>query len=324
MGRTLMAAEYRSRRSPRAEASARASRPASRVAGVGGRASVGVGVGRRRDGASAVAVASTASGASAAWPWLRRGCSGPAQSRDFSASLPLASAVASPALRASGAALSAAVAATRRPWRRTRGRSGWRARRGRRWLRGADSRIVGRRWLRRRRRRPCRTMPFVPPRSPASSGRGVGASLAWAFDRLVVVRGGRVGHGGVLLWVGASSHERVRSSRENPTAVGVSSARRTIQRSGRPGWRTCHGRRVDLRRPRARAARACVDEAERTLDTDVVMAYAPSAVGHGRSRDGDADGLHPVELELEPARVPAGPRAAWSAASLVAYRRDAD
>jgi hypothetical protein len=67
---------------------------------------------------------------------------------------------------------------------------------------------------------------------------------------------------------------------------------------------------------------ALVNEAERTLDTDVVMAYAPSRWGTV-DPDTVAEGMHPVELEssqleylqrLE--RMVGG--------VLVAYRRDVD
>jgi hypothetical protein len=67
---------------------------------------------------------------------------------------------------------------------------------------------------------------------------------------------------------------------------------------------------------------ALVNEAERTLNSDVVMAYAPSAWGTV-DPDTVAEGMHPVELEsgqleylqrLE--RMVGG--------VLVAYRRDVD
>ena len=65
-----------------------------------------------------------------------------------------------------------------------------------------------------------------------------------------------------------------------------------------------------------------VNEAERTLDTDVVMAYAPSRVGHGRP--GHRRRWHaPGRARVEPAGVPAGARAHGRRRAR-RYRRDVD
>jgi hypothetical protein len=67
---------------------------------------------------------------------------------------------------------------------------------------------------------------------------------------------------------------------------------------------------------------ALVNEAERTLDTDIVMAYAPSPWGTV-DPDTVAAGMHPVELEssqLEYLRR----LERRVGGVLVAYRRDVD
>ena len=67
---------------------------------------------------------------------------------------------------------------------------------------------------------------------------------------------------------------------------------------------------------------ALVNEAERTLDTDVVMAYAPSAWGTV-DPDTIADGMHPVELDSSQLECLQGLERIVGGV-LVAYRRDVD
>ncbi len=65
---------------------------------------------------------------------------------------------------------------------------------------------------------------------------------------------------------------------------------------------------------------ALVNEAERTLDTDVVLAYAPSSWGTV-DPDTVADGLHPVDLESNQLEYLQGLEGLVGGV-LVAYRRD--
>ena len=65
-----------------------------------------------------------------------------------------------------------------------------------------------------------------------------------------------------------------------------------------------------------------VNEAERTLDTDVVLAYAPSRWGTV-DPDTVADGLHPVDLESSQLDYLKGLERMVGGV-LVAYRRDVD
>ncbi len=67
---------------------------------------------------------------------------------------------------------------------------------------------------------------------------------------------------------------------------------------------------------------ALVNEAERTLDTDIVMAYAPSPWGTV-DPDTVADGLHPVDLEPSQLEYLQGLERMVGGV-LVAYRRDVD
>jgi hypothetical protein len=65
-----------------------------------------------------------------------------------------------------------------------------------------------------------------------------------------------------------------------------------------------------------------VHEAERTLDTDVVMAYAPSRFGT-IDPDAVAESLHPVELEPSQIEYLQGLERKVGGV-LVAYRMDVD
>ena len=65
-----------------------------------------------------------------------------------------------------------------------------------------------------------------------------------------------------------------------------------------------------------------VNEAERTLDTDVVVAYAPSPWGTV-DPDTVAVGMHPVELESSQLECLQGLERMVGGV-LVAYRRDVD
>ena len=67
---------------------------------------------------------------------------------------------------------------------------------------------------------------------------------------------------------------------------------------------------------------ALVNEAERTLHTDVVMAYAPSPWGTV-DPETVADGMHPVELESSQIEYLQGLERKVGGV-LVAYRRDVD
>ena len=67
---------------------------------------------------------------------------------------------------------------------------------------------------------------------------------------------------------------------------------------------------------------ALVTEAERTLPTDVVMAYAPSPWGTV-DPETVAEGLHPVELESSQLEYLQGLERKVGGV-LVAYRRDID
>ena len=67
---------------------------------------------------------------------------------------------------------------------------------------------------------------------------------------------------------------------------------------------------------------ALVSEAERTLDTDVVIAFAPSQWGT-IDPDTIADGLHPVELETSQIEYLQSLERKVGGV-LVAYRRDVD
>jgi len=67
---------------------------------------------------------------------------------------------------------------------------------------------------------------------------------------------------------------------------------------------------------------ALVNEAEQTLDTDVVMAYAPSPWGTV-DPDTVAGGMHPVELEASQLEYLQGLERMIGGV-LVAYRRDVD
>ena len=67
---------------------------------------------------------------------------------------------------------------------------------------------------------------------------------------------------------------------------------------------------------------ALVNEAERTLDTDIVMAYAPSPWGT-IDPDTVAEGLRPVELESTQLEYLQGLERMVGGV-LVAYRRDVD
>ena len=80
--------------------------------------------------------------------------------------------------------------------------------------------------------------------------------------------------------------------------------------------------RMDLRRPRAGTARP-VGEAERTLDTDVVMVFQPTRWGTVDDRMLAAEGLHPVELEADQLECLQGLERLIGGVA-VAYRRDAD
>jgi hypothetical protein len=64
-----------------------------------------------------------------------------------------------------------------------------------------------------------------------------------------------------------------------------------------------------------------VEEAERTLDTDVVMVYRPSAWGTVDPDVVTADGLHPVELEPTQLECLQGLEQRVGGV-MVAYRRD--
>lgn len=64
-----------------------------------------------------------------------------------------------------------------------------------------------------------------------------------------------------------------------------------------------------------------VEEAERTLDTDVVMVYRPSAWGTVDPEVVTADGLHPVELEPTQLECLQGLEQRVGGV-MVAYRRD--
>lgn len=66
-----------------------------------------------------------------------------------------------------------------------------------------------------------------------------------------------------------------------------------------------------------------VTEAERTLDTDVVMVYRPSAWGTVDPEIVTADGLHPVELEPSQLECLQGLEQRVGGV-MVAYRRDPD
>lgn len=65
-----------------------------------------------------------------------------------------------------------------------------------------------------------------------------------------------------------------------------------------------------------------LNEAERTLDTDIVMAYAPSRWGTV-DPETIADGLHPVDLESSQLECLQGLERMVGGV-LVAYRRDVD
>jgi hypothetical protein len=65
-----------------------------------------------------------------------------------------------------------------------------------------------------------------------------------------------------------------------------------------------------------------VTEAERTLDTDVVMAYAPSPWGTV-DPETVAEGMHPVDLESSQLEYLQGLERRVGGV-LVAYRRDVD
>jgi hypothetical protein len=67
---------------------------------------------------------------------------------------------------------------------------------------------------------------------------------------------------------------------------------------------------------------ALVAEAERTLDTDVVMVYRPSAWGTADPAVVTADGLRPVELEPSQLECLQGLEARIGGV-MVAYRREA-
>ena len=67
---------------------------------------------------------------------------------------------------------------------------------------------------------------------------------------------------------------------------------------------------------------ALVNEAERTLHTDIVMAYTPSPWGTV-DPDTVADGMHPVELEPSQIEYLQGLERKVGGV-LVAYRRDVD
>ena len=67
---------------------------------------------------------------------------------------------------------------------------------------------------------------------------------------------------------------------------------------------------------------ALVSEAERTLDTDVVIAFAPSQWGT-IDPDTVADGMHPVELAKSQIEYLQGLERKVGGV-LVAYRRDVD
>ena len=67
---------------------------------------------------------------------------------------------------------------------------------------------------------------------------------------------------------------------------------------------------------------ALVSEAEHTLDTDVVIAFAPSQWGT-IDPDTVADGMHPVELETSEIEYLQGLERKVGGV-LVAYRRDVD
>ena len=67
---------------------------------------------------------------------------------------------------------------------------------------------------------------------------------------------------------------------------------------------------------------ALISEAERTLDTDVVIAFAPSQWGT-IDPDTVADGMHPVELETSQIEYLQGLERKVGGV-LVAYRRDVD
>ena len=67
---------------------------------------------------------------------------------------------------------------------------------------------------------------------------------------------------------------------------------------------------------------ALVNEAERTLDTDIVMAYEPSPWGTV-DPETVADGMHPVELESSQLEYLRGLERKVGGV-LVAYRRDVD
>lgn len=66
---------------------------------------------------------------------------------------------------------------------------------------------------------------------------------------------------------------------------------------------------------------ALVDEAERTLDTDIVMVYEPSAWGTVDPEIVAAEGLHPVDLEASQLECLQGLEERVGGV-MVAYRRE--
>lgn len=68
---------------------------------------------------------------------------------------------------------------------------------------------------------------------------------------------------------------------------------------------------------------ALVDEAERTLDTDIVMVYRPTRFGTVDEEILAAEGLHPVELDPVQLECLQGLERMVGGV-VVAYRRDLD
>ena len=207
--------------------------------------------------------------------------------RDRSASLPLASAVASPACLASGAALSAAMAVSSAARPRTRGRSGWPARPGRRRPRGATR---GRR----------------PPRPTVSGGAGRRAGRA----RCRLVAGLSAGVGSCRFGHRPPPRAGVRIvARTGPHGIGSLRPRRIIDADGwsriveEPAWRSG----MDLRGSRAGPARA-----RRRGRADPRhgrrAGLQAERLRHGRSEP-IARRAATGRTSNRPARVPPGPRA---------------
>ena len=66
---------------------------------------------------------------------------------------------------------------------------------------------------------------------------------------------------------------------------------------------------------------ALLDDTERTLDTDIVLAYRPTSWGTVDADTLAADGLHPVDLDADQLECLQGVEQQLGSV-LVAYRRD--